>query len=102
MGYTLNRGTISWARKREQQLREAEISIGLAMDALGGVPQDLKDGALLMEEQPESDVMRSFADDVTKLHADLKKRLTALIKDKNALGKAILNYEKLNRDDRDW
>lgn len=99
MGYVLNRDTIKWARIREQQIREAEPELGAVMEKLEYLPKDIRCGVILIEDQPESSVMESFADDLEKLYTDYKKRFEAMIKDGNALGAAIRKYERGHNDD---
>ena len=99
MGYVLNRDTIKWARFREQMIQEAEPELGAVMEKLKDLPRDIRCGVILIEDQPESSVMESFADDIEKLYKDYKKRFTAMIRDKNALATAIRKYERGHNDD---
>ena len=98
MGYAISKGTVRWARTRVQQLEEARVEIGCAIERLEGIPSDLKGGAILMENQPESDVMISFADDISKTLKDLKKAFSAMEKDLKALRTGIRKYEVNNHD----
>ena len=98
MGYEIEDGTLKWAETRVQQLTEAEISIGCAIERLESVPTDLRDGALLMDDQPDSDVMRSYADDVEKLYKDLKKTFDGMVKDRKAIQKGIRKYKEARHD----
>ena len=95
MGYEIEDGTLKWAETRVQQLTEAEISIGCAIERLESV---LRDGALLMDDQPDSDVMRSYADDVEKLYKDLKKTFDGMVKDRKAIQKGIRKYKEARHD----
>lgn len=99
MGYTIDKGTIQWARKRVQQLEEARLEIGNAVEHAEGIPPGLRSGALLMDDQPDSDVMRSFADDYEKLNAELKKTLAGLEKELKAIKTGIRKYEEANDND---
>lgn len=98
MGYEIEDGTLKWAETRVQQLTEAEISIGCAIERLESVPTDLRDGALLMDDQPDSDVMRSYADDVEKLYKDLKKAFDGMVRDRKAIQKGIRKYKEARHD----
>ena len=98
MGYEIEDGTLKWAETRVQQLTEAEISIGCAIERLESVPTDLRDGALLMEDQPDSEVMRSYANDVEKLYKDLKKTFDDMVKDRKAIQKGIRKYKEARHD----
>lgn len=98
MGYEIEDGTLKWAETRVQQLTEAEISIGCAIERLESVPTDLIDGALLMDDQPDSDVMRSYANDVEKLYKDLKKTFDDMVKDREAIQKGIRKYKEARHD----
>lgn len=98
MGYEIEDGTLKWAETRVQQLTEAEISIGCAIERLESVPTDLRDGALLMDDQPDSDVMRSYANDVEKLYKDLKKTFDDMVKDRKAIQKGIRKYKEARHD----
>ena len=98
MGYEIEDGTLKWAETRVQQLTEAEISIGCAIERLESVPTDLRDGALLMDDQPDSDVMRSYANDVEKLYKDLKKTFDNMVKDRKAIQKGIRKYKEARHD----
>lgn len=98
MGYEIEDGTLKWAETRVQQLTEAEISIGCAIERLESVPTDLRDGALLMDDQPDSDVMRSYADDVEKLYKDLKKTFDGMVKDRKAIRKGIRKYKEARHE----
>ncbi|MBP5295179.1 MAG: hypothetical protein J6Y95_05605 [Lachnospiraceae bacterium] len=98
MGYEIEDGTLKWAKTRVQQLTEAEISIGCAIERLESVPTDLRDGALLMDDQPDSEVMRSYANDVEKLHKDLKKTFDDMVKDRKAIQKGIRKYKEARHD----
>lgn len=98
MGYEIEDGTLKWAETRVQQLTEAEISIGCAIERLESVPTDLRDGALLMDDQPDSDVMRSYANDVEKLYKDLKKTFDGMVRDRKAIQKGIRKYKEARHD----
>lgn len=98
MGYEIEDGTLKWAETRVQQLTEAEISIGCAIERLESVPTDLRDGALLMDDQPDSEVMRSYANDVEKLYKDLKKTFDDMVKDRKAIQKGIRKYKEARHD----
>lgn len=98
MGYEVEDGTLKWAETRVQQLTEAEISIGCAIERLESVPTDLRDGALLMDDQPDSDVMRSYANDVEKLYKDLKKTFDGMVRDRKAIQKGIRKYKEARHD----
>lgn len=98
MGYEIEDGTLKWAETRVQQLTEAEISIGCAIERLESVPTDLRDGALLMDDQPDSDVMRSYANDVEKLYKDLKKTFDDMVRDRKAIQKGIRKYKEARHD----
>lgn len=98
MGYEIKDGTLKWAETRVQQLTEAEISIGCAIERLESVPTDLRDGALLMDDQPDSDVMRSYANDVEKLYKDLKKTFDGMVRDRKAIQKGIRKYKEARHD----
>lgn len=98
MGYEIEDGTLKWAETRVQQLTEAEISVGCAIERLESVPTDLRDGALLMDDQPDSDVMRSYANDVEKLYKDLKKTFDDMVKDRKAIQKGIRKYKEARHD----
>lgn len=98
MGYEIEDGTLKWAETRVQQLTEAEISIGCAIERLESVPTDLRDGAFLMDDQPDSDVMRSYANDVEKLYKDLKKTFDDMVKDRKAIQKGIWKYKEARHD----
>lgn len=97
-GYTIDDGTIDWAEKRVRQLNEAEISIGWALEKLELVPGGLRDGAFLMEDQPDSDIMRSFAADAEKLASDLKKRFRSMLKDRDEIRKGIRKYKEAHHE----
>lgn len=94
MGYLIEAGTLDWAEKRVQQLKEAEVEIGCALEHLEIVPKDLRAGALLMYDQPDSDVMESFAMDLDNLFADLQKRFNAMVRDRKAIQTGIRKYEE--------
>ncbi len=98
MGYVIEKGTIQWARKRVQQLQEARLEIGNAVDRAESIPTDLRGGALLMDDQPDSDVMRSFADDYDKLNKQLQKAFSGMEKDLKALRTGIRKYEEASHD----
>lgn len=98
MGYEIEDGTLKWAETRVQQLTEAEISIGCAIERLESVPTDLRDGALLMDDQPDSDVMRSYANDIEKLYKNLKKTFDDMVKDRKAIQKGIRKYKEARHD----
>ena len=98
MGYVIEKGTIRWARERVRQLEEARIEIGCAVERLEGIPKDLRGGALLMDDQPDSDVIRSFADDYEKLNKELTKAFSGMEKDLKALRTGIRKYEVKNHD----
>ena len=97
-GYLIEDGTIDWAEKRVQQLTEAEISIGCALEKLELVPRDLRDGAFLMDDQPDSDVMRSYADDIEKVYQDLKKAFDGMVKDRKAIQRGIRKYKEARHE----
>ena len=98
MGYVIEKDTVRWARTRVQQLEEARLEIGCAVEKLEGIPSNLRAGAFLMEDQPDADVMRSFADDVEKLYAQLNKAFSGMEKDLKALRTGIRKYEVKNHD----
>lgn len=98
MGYEIEDGTLKWAETRVQQLTEAEISIGCAIERFESVPTDLRDGALLMDDQPDSEVMRSYANDVEKLYKDLKKTFDDMVKDRKAIQKGIRKHKEARHD----
>ena len=98
MGYVFDSGTIDWAEKRVQQLTEAEMSIGCAIEKMEGVPGDLRDGAFLMDDQPDSDVMRSYALDIEKLYKDLKRTFTRMVRDRKAIQTGIRKFKEAHHD----
>lgn len=98
MGYTIDKGTISWARERVRQLEEARLEIGCVVERIDEIPKNLRDGALLMDDQPDSDVIRSFADDYEKLYKGLHKVFSGMEKDLKALRIAIRKYEVASHD----
>ena len=97
--YTLDSSTILWARTRVQQIDEAETEIGCAIERLMGIPGDLRGSAILMDNQPESDMMRSFADDAERLVNDLQSRFRGMLTDRGKLRVAIRRWEGNNHDD---
>lgn len=98
MGYTIDKGTISWARERVRQLEEARLEIGCVVERIDEIPKNLRDGALLMDDQPDSDMIRSFADDYEKLYEELKKTFSRMEKDLKALRTGIRKYEEASHD----
>lgn len=98
MGYVIEKGTVRWARTRVQQLEEARVEIGCVIERLEGVPKDLRGGALLMDDQPDSDVIRSYADDYEKLFKELKRTFSGMEKDLKALRTGIRKYEVASHD----
>ena len=98
MGYVIDGGTLRWAEKRVQQVSEAEIEIGCVLERLEGMPKDLRSGAYLMDDQPDSDVMRSFAMDLEKLYTDLRQRFNAMVKDRKAIQKGIRKYKEARHE----
>lgn len=98
MGYTIDKGTISWARERVRQLEEARLEIGCVVERIDEIPKNLRGGALLMDDQPESDAIRSFADDYEKLYEELKKTFSRMEKDLKALRTGIRKYEVASHD----
>ena len=99
MGYEITKETVRWARTRVQQLEEARTEVGVALEDLEAVPMDLKGGAVLMEDQPESDMLKSFANDIEKLARDLRRHLSAMEKDLKDLRKGLRKYEEANHYD---
>lgn len=98
MGYTIEKDNVRWARTRVQQLKEARLEIGCVVEKLEGIPKDLRGGALLMDDQPDSDVIRSYADDYEKLYKGLRKTFSGMEKDLKALQTGIRKYEEASHD----
>ena len=92
MGYVITKETAPWATKREEQLRKSEIDIGAALEELEKVPGDLRAGADLIDDQPESDRIRSFADEVEKTAYELRRTLEMIVDDRLMLNKALLKW----------
>ena len=94
MDYRLDGKTIKWARTRCDQLLSAEINIGNVVERGETMALAIREACDQMDDQPESDMFRSLADDLERLFTELKDRHLALAKDRIALGRAICKYEE--------
>ena len=98
MGYNITEGTVKWARTRVDELEKGLIYVGSAIENLEKVPEDLRNGAWLMDNQPDSDMIRSYAMDVEKLEEDLKKRLSEMKKDLRDIRRGIRKHEEVQHE----
>ena len=98
--YEIEAGTVAWARKRVQQLEYAEPEIGEALSYMNMAIDDLRAGADKMDDQPQSDAIRSYANDIEKqvksLEAMFKKDI---VNDRKAIVAGIRIYEEGNGND---
>lgn len=94
MDYMIDAGTVKWAERRVDELQEAEIHTGCALELLEGVPKLLRASGDRMDNQPESDMVRAFADDLEKLYVDLLNTFTGWKRDKRAIERGIREFRK--------
>lgn len=93
-GYTLDKGTVKWAKQRWKELDDSNTETGLALELLEKVPGLLMAAADKMDNQPESEIVRSFASDIENMKVSLNMCFLAWISDKNRLRTAIRKYEE--------
>ena len=101
MDYKVTEGTIKWARKRVEQVNAAEIDIGAALEKMDGVVEEIRTGCDKMDDQWDSDVFRSYADDLEKILKAMRERFEELKKDRNIIFMAIYKFEKGGEKDDD-
>lgn len=99
MGYEMNERKIPWATKRVDQVKAAELEVGAALEALEKVPKGLRAGADLMDDQPDSDMVRSFANDLEKTAYELRHVLEGMVRDCKDIEKALAEYERSKKND---
>ena len=93
-GYTIDDGTVKWAEKRVAQLNAADRFIRESVLHLEQTVGSLDEAATLMDEQPDSDMIRSFQLDVEKMIKDLTDRHGKINDDRRAIQEAIKKFEE--------
>lgn len=85
--------TVKWARQRAKELGDSEYDIGFAAERAAIVPVLLRCAADKMDNQPESEMVRSFANDYEKLTHELVKRLAEWKLERKTLVREVLIVE---------
>ena len=94
MGYTIDAGNVNLARERVEELKKVETEFESAVGSLGNVPGLLREAADCIDGLPVSDVIRSYAEDVRKILADMLGCFEGIVKDRKELSEGILIFEK--------
>ena len=101
MGYKVTEGTIKWARHRVKQINDAEVDIGAALEKMTGVADEIRSGCNKMDDQWDSDIFRSYANDLEKILETMNERFDELRKDRNVIAAGIREYEGANENGND-
>ncbi len=96
--YQIEAGTVTWARRRVEELYESKVDIGMALEQMANVPELLRVGADRMDNQPESDMARSFANDFERLISLLQQDFDSWMKDREDIAAGIRKYEEGEKD----
>ena len=89
---TIDATTIEWAKERVGDLMCLEINGGNALEKLMIAIIALRETADQAVRQPESDMFKSYADDLEKTLIELMERHKALKKDRLELGHEIVKF----------
>lgn len=92
--YKITPETCKWATRRCEQLYNGIIEAGTAMENLTQVLDALKRSADEMDDQPESDMVRSFIRDYEMIKRDLEKRIREWSMDRKAINIGLQNLLK--------
>lgn len=94
MGYKIDAGTIKWARRRVMELRCGTNKFGSAIESIESAINSLNDGAQDMDNQPESDMARSYLHDLQRMLPEMKTRLKEWEEDMREISKGIDKFER--------